>query len=427
MALTVGHTAPHEWDSALFREARLQFERVAEHMNLDQNVRERLALPQRSLAVTFPFRRDAYSDVETVRGYRVQHLLTMGPTKGGIRYAADVNLGEVAALAMLMTWKCAIVGLPFGGAKGGVAVDPTDLSRAEVQRLTRRFTMEIINFIGPDKDIPAPDMGTNEHTMAWIMDTYSTHVGHAEPAVVTGKPPALGGSVARREATGRGLVSLIPLVSSHVGVKPDGARAVVQGFGNVGQYAALAASQLGCQVIGVSDVTGAIHNDEGFDVPAVMRYVEENRGVKGFPDADEITSEELFALECEYLIPAAIGGVINADNAASIRAKIVLEGANGPTTGEADDMLNEAGIMVVPDVLANAGGVTVSYFEWVQDLQNYFWSESEIVARLREIMNRSLSEVLDIATKESVDLRTAALIKGIRRVTEAKLARGIYP
>ncbi len=417
----------HEWDSPLFKEARLQFERVAERINLDQNVKGRLLLPQRSLAVTFPFRRDQYTDVETVRGYRVQHLLTMGPTKGGIRYAADVNLGEVAALAMLMTWKCAIVGLPFGGAKGGVAIDPIDLSRAEVQRLTRRFTMEIINFIGPDKDIPAPDMGTNEHTMAWIMDTYSTHVGHAEPAVVTGKPPALGGSVARREATGRGLVSLIPLVSSHVGVKPDGARAVVQGFGNVGQYAALAASQLGCKVIGVSDVTGAIHNDTGFDIPALMRYVEENRGVKGFPDADQITSEELFALECEYLIPAAVGGVINVGNVGSIRAKVILEGANGPTTAEADDVLNDGGVTVVPDVLANAGGVTVSYFEWVQDLQNYFWSESEIVARLREIMNRSLSEVLDIATKENVNLRTAALIKGIRRVTDAKLARGVYP
>lgn len=416
-----------EWDSPLFHDARAQFERVAELMNLDQNVRERLTLPQRSLAVTFPFRRDEYEDVETVRGYRVQHLLTMGPTKGGIRYAADVNLGEVAALAMLMTWKCAIVGLPFGGAKGGVRVDPTVLSRAEVQRLTRRFTMEIIGFIGPDQDIPAPDMGTDEHTMAWIMDTYSTHVGHSEPAVVTGKPPALGGSVARREATGRGLVSLIPLIGSHLGIPGDGARVVVQGFGNVGRYAALAAAQLGCKVIGISDVTGAIHNDLGFDIADVMRHVDVHRGVKGFEDGDEITPEELLALECEYLIPAAIGGVIHRGNVGSVRAKVILEGANGPTTLEADAALNAAGVTIVPDVLANAGGVTVSYFEWVQDLQNYFWSESEIVARLREIMNRGLSEVIDVAAKHKVDLRTGALIKGITRVTEAKLARGIYP
>jgi glutamate dehydrogenase (NAD(P)+) len=411
----------------MYREARAQFERVADVMDLDANIRERLVFPQRSLAVTFPFRRDEYQAVETVRGYRVQHLLTMGPTKGGIRYAADVNLGEVAGLAMLMTWKCAIVGLPFGGAKGGVAIDPTGLSRAEVQRLTRRYTMEIINFIGPDKDIPAPDLGTNEHVMAWVMDTYSTHVGHAEPAVVTGKPPALGGSVARREATGRGLISLVPLIGSHAGIPTDGARVVIQGFGNVGRYAALAAQQLGCKVIGVSDITGAIHSDLGFEVEKLIRHADENGGVAGYPDADVITSQELFALECEYLVPAAVGGVITGENAGSIRAKAILEGANGPTTGEADAMLNEAGILVVPDVLANAGGVTVSYFEWVQDLQNYFWSESEIVARLREIMNRALSEVIDISTKDGVDLRTAALMKGIRRVTEAKLARGVYP
>ncbi len=417
----------HEWRSPLFREARRQFERVAELMNLDGNVRERLTFPQRSLAVTFPFRRDEYAQVDTVRGYRVQHLLTMGPTKGGVRYASDVNLGEVAALAMLMTWKCAIVGLPFGGAKGGVRVDPTHLSRAEIQRLTRRFTMEIINFIGPERDIPAPDMGTDEHTMGWIMDTYSTHVGHSEPAVVTGKPPALGGSVARREATGRGLVSLVPLVGSHVGVTTEGARVVVQGFGNVGRYAALAAQQLGCSVIAVADVTGAIHSDTGLDIQEVIAHADVQGGVKGYPDADEITSEELFALECEYLIPAAVGGVLNGENAASVRAKVILEGANGPTTGEADAAFRDAGIVVVPDILANAGGVTVSYFEWVQDLQNYFWSESEIVARLREIMNRALSEVLDVAASHNVDLRTAALIKGISRVTDAKLARGIYP
>ncbi|MBT8208777.1 MAG: Glu/Leu/Phe/Val dehydrogenase [Acidimicrobiia bacterium] len=396
-------------------------------MSLDSNIQSRLRTPQRALSVTFPFRRDEYDTVETVFGYRVQHLLTMGPTKGGIRYAHDVNLGEVAALAMLMTWKCAIVGLPFGGAKGGVRIDPRALSRAEVQRVTRRYTMEIINFIGPDQDIPAPDLGTDEHVMGWVMDTYSTHVGHSEPAVVTGKPPALGGTVARREATGRGLVSLLPAAATHVGLKIDGARVAIQGFGNVGQFAALACEQLGCKVIAVTDVTGGLFDESGLDVEKVMAFVEETGGLVGFPDADAMDPAELFALDCEILIPAAIGGVITAANAADVKAKVVLEGANGPTTGAADDILNSNGVFVVPDVLGNAGGVTVSYFEWVQDLQNYFWSESEIVARLREIMNRAFSEVLDISIREKVDMRTAALMKGIWRVTDAKLARGVYP
>jgi len=416
-----------EWDSPLYREAVAQFEQVADLMNLDHNVRERLHTPQRSLLVTFPFRRDDYEDVDTVFGYRVQHLLTMGPTKGGIRYAPDVNLGEVAALAMLMTWKTSIVGLPYGGAKGGVRVDPTGLSRAEVQRLTRRYTMEIINFIGPDRDIPAPDMGTNEHVMGWIMDTYSTHVGYSEPAVVTGKPPSLGGSVARREATGRGLVSLMPATAQHVGLTLDGASVVVQGFGNVGRYAALAAHQIGCRVISVSDITGGVFAAAGLDVPALMDHAEREGGVAGFADADEIDPADVLTLECDFLIPAAIGGVITGTNAADIRARVIMEGANGPTTIEADGMLADAGVFVVPDVLANAGGVTVSYFEWVQDVQNYFWSESEIVGRLREIMNRAYTEVLEIAEARRVNLRTAALIKGIQRVTDAKLARGIYP
>lgn len=416
-----------EWDSPMFHEAVGQFHRVAELMNLETNIRERLSVPQRALIVSFPFRRDEYGIVDTVLGYRVQHLLTMGPTKGGIRYSEDVNLGEVAALAMLMTWKCGIVGLPFGGAKGGVRVNPRELSRAETQRLTRRYTMEIIKFIGPDQDIPAPDMGTDEHTMGWIMDTYSTHVGHTEPAVVTGKPPALGGSVARREATGRGLVSLIPPTAHHVGIKVDGSRVVVHGFGNVGQYAALAATELGAKVIAIADITGAIRNDSGLDIEALMAHVKETGGVAEFADSDKIEPATIFELECEFLIPAAIQGVITGENASRVKAKVILEGANGPTTNSADAILREMGVFIVPDVLANAGGVTVSYFEWVQDLQNYFWSESEIVARLREIMNRAFSEVLDISIREKVDMRTAALIKGIRKVTAAKLARGVYP
>jgi glutamate dehydrogenase (NAD(P)+) len=287
--------------------------------------------------------------------------------------------------------------------------------------------MEIINFIGPEKDIPAPDMGTDEQVMAWLMDTYSTHVGHSEPAVVTGKPPALGGSVARREATGRGLVSLLPSAAHHIGMEVEGAAVAVHGFGNVGRYAALAASQMGTRVVAVSDVKGGLYNGNGLDVEAVMKWVDENSFLEGFPDGDTITNDELFGVECNVLIPAAIGGVVNEANADGITAQLILEGANGPTTAEADDILRGNNVFVVPDILANAGGVTVSYFEWVQDVQNYFWTESEIVGRLREILSRAFNEVLDISVTENVDMRTAALIKGIRRVTQAKLARGIYP
>jgi glutamate dehydrogenase (NAD(P)+) len=308
-----------------------------------------------------------------------------------------------------------------------VRIDPTVLSRSAKQRLTRRDTMEIINFSGPDKDIPAPDMCTDEQVMAWLMDTYSTHVGHTEPAIVTGKPPSLGGSIARREATGRGLMSLLPAVASHLGMTVAGSRVVVQGFGNVGKYAAQGASEMGCKVIAVSDITGAIYNDAGFDISDLTRYVTETGGVSGYRHADALDPGDLLTLDCDVLVPAAVGGVINGDNAPAIKARTVLEGANGPTTTAADEVFRENGVVVVPDVLANAGGVTVSYFEWVQDLQNYFWSEAEIVARLRAIMNRAFSEVLDMAVQRGTDLRTAALIKGIGRVVEAKLARGIYP
>ena len=416
-----------EWDSPLYAEAVATFNRVAELMHLDENVAERLRVPQRAMVVTFPYRRDEYSEVDSLFGYRVQHVLTMGPTKGGIRFAPDVNLGEVAALAMLMTWKCAIVGLPFGGAKGGVRVDPYDLSRAEKQRVTRRYTAEIINFIGPNKDIPAPDMGTDEQVMAWIMDTYSQQVGHSVPAVVTGKPPALGGSVARREATGRGLVSLLPMAALQRGLDVDGARVVIHGFGNVGKYAALAARELGCKVVAISDHTGGFLNEAGIDIPEAIAYVEKNKVLEGFGGADPITNEDLFKVDCDVLIPAAIGGVITPEVAEGMTAKVMLEGANGPTLSSADSILNDKGVFVVPDVLANAGGVTVSYFEWVQDLQNYFWSETEIVGRLREIMGRSFNDVMAVAERENVDMRTAALMKGIRRVSDAKLARGVFP
>ena len=416
-----------EWDSPMYREAVAQFENVAEMINLDDNVRERLTKPQRALVVTFPYRTDEYSKVRTAFGYRVQHVLTMGPTKGGIRYAEDVNLGEVAALAMLMTWKCALVGLPFGGAKGGVRINPRALSRAELQRVTRRYTAEVINMIGPQKDIPAPDLGTDEQVMAWIMDTYSQNQGYAVPAVVTGKPPELGGSVARREATGRGVISLLPSAAARCGVRVDGARVVIQGFGNVGRYAAIAAAELGCRVTGVADLSGAIHNGNGLEVGRLTRHVDRTGGVQGFPGADPIRPDELFALECEVLIPAAVGSVITARNVEEVDTKLILEGANNPTTLEADRVLRDKGVFIVPDILCNAGGVTVSYFEWVQDLQNYFWSENEIVSRLREIMIRAFEDVLVVSIRKKVDMRTAALMKGMERVAAAKLVRGVYP
>ncbi len=411
----------------MYHEAVGQFDRVASLIGLDANIADRLRVPQKSTVVSFPFRRDNYSKVETIFGYRVQHLTTMGPTKGGIRFAPDVDLGEVSALAMLMTWKCAIVGLPFGGAKGGVRIDPMVLSRAELQRVTRRYTMEIIHVIGPETDIPAPDLGTNEQVMAWLMDTYSQHVGHAVPAVVTGKPPALGGSVARREATGRGLMFLVPQAARIADFDPEGATVAIHGFGNVGLYAAIAGDQMGLKVVAVSDISGSVYNPDGLDVPAVQKWVDQNRVLEGYPDADHLASDAVFGLDVDVLVPAAIQGVLTKDNADQVKAKLVIEGANNPTTLEADDSLRERGIFIIPDILANAGGVTVSYFEWVQDVQKYFWTENEVVARLREIMTRAFDEVHSIAIAEDVDMRTAALIKGIRRVADAKLVRGVFP
>ena len=417
----------NEFDSPMYKEAAGQFDRVARLMGLDDNVADRLRVPQKSTMVSFPFRHDTYSEVETLFGYRVQHLTTMGPTKGGIRFAPDVDLGEVAALAMLMTWKCSIVGLPFGGAKGGVRVDPMGLSRAELQRVTRRFTMEIINVIGPETDIPAPDLGTNEQVMAWMMDTYSQHVGHSVPAVVTGKPPALGGSVARREATGRGLMFLVPQAAGVRELDPNDASVAIHGFGNVGRYAAIAGHQMGLKIAAVSDISGAIYNPDGLNVDAVAKWVDENRFLEGYPDADALEGDKIFVLPVDVLVPAAVQNVIRGDNAAEIQASIIIEGANGPTTLEADDILREKEILIIPDILANAGGVTVSYFEWVQDVQKYFWTENEVVARLREIMTRAFSDVHNIAVSEDVDMRSAALIKGIRKVADAKLVRGIFP
>jgi glutamate dehydrogenase (NAD(P)+) len=411
----------------MYKEAAGQFDRVAKMMGLDDNVADRLRAPQKATVVSFPFRHDNYSEVETLFGYRVQHLTTMGPTKGGIRYASDVDLGEVSALAMLMTWKCSIVGVPFGGAKGGVRVDPMGLSRSELQRVTRRYTMEIINVIGPETDIPAPDLGTNEQVMAWMMDTYSQHVGHSVPAVVTGKPPALGGSVARREATGRGLMFLLPQAASVREMDPNALTVAIHGFGNVGRYAAIAGHQMGVRVCAVSDISGGLYNPDGLDIDGVAKWVDENRFLEGYPDADFIDGDKIFALPVDVLVPAAVQNVIRADNADEIQARVIIEGANGPTTLEADEILRGKDVFVIPDILANAGGVTVSYFEWVQDVQKYFWTENEVVARLREIMTRAFSDVHNISINEAVDMRSAALIKGIRKVADAKLVRGIFP
>jgi glutamate dehydrogenase (NAD(P)+) len=416
-----------EWDTSAYRLAVDQLDRTAERMNLQENIWVRLRSPQRAHIVSFPFRRDNYATVETVAGYRVQHLLTMGPTKGGIRYSASTTLGEVAALAMWMTWKCALVGLPFGGAKGGVRVDPDGLSPAELQRVTRRYTAEIIEVIGPERDIPAPDLGTDEQVMAWVMDTYSQQRGYSVPAVVTGKPIEIGGSLGRREATGRGVMTCVLEACRHLQLSLDGARVCVQGYGEVGRTAASIAAEQGARIVGLSDVSGGIHAPRGLDLRAVDRWVAEHRVLRGFPDADAVTNEELLTLPCEILVPAAIGGQITERNADRLACRMIAEGANGPTDLEADAILAERGIFVIPDILANAGGVTVSYFEWVQDAQQLFWSEEEVNQRLIGIMQRAFQDVLALSLREQVDLRSAALQRSITRVAEAKRRRGVFP
>lgn len=416
-----------EWDSPMFRLAQRQFLHAADVMGLDDNIRDRLVFPQRTLLVSFPCRRDAYSEVETVFGYRVQHVLTMGPTKGGIRYHEEVDLGEVGALAMWMTWKCALMHLPFGGAKGGVRIDPTKLSRAELQRLTRRYTMEIVNMIGPDRDIPAPDLGTNAQIMAWIMDTYSQQMGYPVPEIVTGKPVVLGGALGREEATGRGLVYLIQESAAHLQLDLNGATAVVQGFGNVGRNAALFLAECGVRIIAVSDVTTGIHNPNGLALANVIGHVRKTGSLRECPDATEIDNSDMLELECDILVPAALQNQITAHNADRIRCKILAEGANGPTTLEADALLSQRGTFILPDVLGNAGGVIVSYFEWVQNTQEFSWTLEETNDRLRKILCDAFQRTLLRSQRDDLDMRTSALIEGIGRVAQAKLLRGIYP
>jgi glutamate dehydrogenase (NAD(P)+) len=415
-----------EFDSDLYRTALTQLDHVAERLRLDPDIHERLRFPRRALVVSVPVLMDS-GRTEVFIGYRVHHSTALGPTKGGLRYDMEVNLGEVTALAMLMSWKCALMGLPYGGAKGGVRCSPRTMSAREREHLTRRYTAEIMLVIGPDLDIPAPDLGTDEQTMAWMMDTYSMTQGKSVPGVVTGKPLIVGGSAGRREATGRGIVYALYQAAKSLGQELRGRKIVVQGFGNVGAVAARMLWRDGCSVVGVSDYRGGIWNPTGIDIRQLEAHAAESGSVAGFPGADRLTNAELLEQPCDVLIPAAIGSQIRADNAERIKATIVAEGANGPTTPEADELLGERGVTVIPDILANAGGVVVSYFEWVQGLQYYFWKESEITSRLQELMARAFNRVWGAAQKNGVDLRTAALMEGVRRVADAHVIRGLYP
>lgn len=416
-----------EWDSSMFNLAQQQFLGASKLMGLDENIRNRLLFPQRAQIASFPCRKDKYSEVETVFGYRVQHVLTMGPTKGGIRYHEDVNLGEVSALAMWMTWKCALMHLPFGGAKGGVRINPAEFSRSELQRLTRRYTMEFVNMIGPDKDIPAPNMGTNAQVMAWIMDTYSQQVGHTVPEIVTGKPIVLGGSKGREEATGRGLVYLIQEAALHIGIDLKNATAVIQGFGNVGRNAATFMEQLGVKIIGISDVSCGLYNEKGLVLSAIDDHLQKNGTLDGYADASQVSNNELLELECDILAPCALQNQITDQNAPYLKCKMLAEGANGPTSLEADKILWDRNIFVLPDILGNAGGVTVSYFEWVQNTQEFTWTLEMVNERLHQIMVEAFQRTLMRSQRDNVDMRTAALLEGISRVAEAKLLRGVFP
>ncbi len=410
-----------------FQEAALRlFHVAAEHLHLDSGIREKLKWPKRELTVHFPVKMDD-GTIRVFVGHRVQHNVTRGPAKGGIRYHPDVTLEQMRALAALMTWKCAVVNVPFGGAKGGVRCDPKKMSLRELEGLTRRYTTEISVLLGPESDIPAPDLYTNPQIMAWIMDTYSMHKGYSIPGVVTGKPIAIGGSLGRREATGRGVVFTIQEAARHLEIDLSRATAVIQGYGNVGSVVGLLLGELGVRIIAIGDVRGAAFNPKGIDPVKALEHAGKTGSVATFPEADHIGNQELLETPCDILVPAALEGVITKENAPRIRARIMAEAANGPTTPEADPILFANNVYVIPDILANAGGVTVSYFEWVQNLEMLHWSEDDVNRRLRDIMTRSFQEVREIAAKERVDMRTAAYILAVGRVAEATLLRGVYP
>jgi glutamate dehydrogenase (NAD(P)+) len=415
-----------EWDTPLYRTALTQLEQAIPYAEVNESIVERLRYPERAVMVTVPIRREA-GHVEVFPAYRVQHSSVLGPTKGGIRYDPHVTLGECAALAVWMTWKCALLRLPYGGAKGGVRCNPRALSSTELQRLTRRYTSELRGVIGPQEDIPAPDMATNEQTMAWIMDTYSMQVGYAVPEIVTGKPIALGGSLFRHEATGAGVVMVIERACERLGWKLSEQSCVVQGFGNVGGIAAQELVAKGATVLAVSDISGGVYSPNGLDLGVLRAWIADHGSLEEYPDAQHVSNTELLELPCDLLVLAALEDQITAQNAPRLDTKLVVEGANGPTSIEADAILAERGILVLPDVLTNAGGVTVSYFEWVQDLGRLFWTRDEIRARLADKLADAFDRVWQLADEKGISLRQAALVAGINEVAGALKARGIYP
>jgi glutamate dehydrogenase (NAD(P)+) len=410
---------------SIFNAMLQEFDGAARLLGLDPGIWKILTNPKRQIAVSCPVQMDN-GDIEVFTGYRVQYNITLGPAKGGIRYHPDVTLDEVTALAAWMTWKCAVAHVPFGGGKGGIICDPTRMSRRELEALTRRYVAEIIDAIGPDKDVPAPDVNTNDQIMAWVMDTYSMHVGYTATAIVTGKPIEMGGSLGRREATGRGVTIVTREAAKHLGFDINGATVAVQGFGNVGSVSADLLARLGAKIVAVTDWRGGVHNPKGLDIPRMLDYARQHRSIDGFPDGDPIDNPQLFALDVDVLVPAALENQITMENAPVIRAKVVSEGANGPTTPDAHRHLHDRGVVVIPDILANAGGVTTSYFEWVQDRHGYFWTEAEVNQRLEAKMVEAFQDVLDTALRYKTDLRTGAYIVAINRVATVTRMRGMY-
>lgn len=402
-----------------------RFDRAAQLLDIDRGLYKIIQYPMREVTVYLPVQMDD-GRIEVFTGYRVQHSIARGPAKGGIRFSPDVNLDEVRALAAWMTMKCAVVNIPFGGAKGGVKCDPHRLSERELEKITRRYTAEILEILGPEKDVPAPDMNTNEKVMAWIMDTYSMHARQTVTAVVTGKPASLGGSRGRREATGRGVMIMCQQAAKWLDFDLSKSRVIVQGFGNVGSVSAMLLHRLGCKIVGVSDIQGGIYNENGLDIDAVLKHVQQNRFLAGYEGGQQVDNRDLLELPCDILIPAALEDQINASNAGRIQARIICEGANGPTSIEGEKILDERGIIVIPDILANAGGVTVSYFEWVQDRMGYFWREDVVNERLEDVLVPSFHEVVDYSQRFRVNLRTAAYMLGIQRVVDTIKMRGIY-
>ena len=410
---------------SVFGDGIAYFNEAAALLELDSTMRAILTHPTRQIIFSIPFQRDN-GEFEVYTGYRVQYSFARGPAKGGIRFHPGVTLDEVTALAFWMTWKCAVVDLPFGGGKGGVTCDPSKLSQGELERITRRYAAELVEVVGPDKDVPAPDVNTNPQTMAWFMDTYSMHMRQAVPGVVTGKPLAIGGSKGRVEATGRGVMICGMDEMKNLGMKPEETRIVIQGFGNVGMWAARLFEQRGCKVVGISDVTGAYYNEKGIDIGNAVAHTEEHHNLDGFRGGEKISNSELLVADCDVLVPAALEKVLTAENAAKIKAKLIVEGANGPTTPDADRIFNERGITVIPDIMANAGGVTVSYFEWVQDKMGYFWKLSEVNERLEDTLITNFHELRGIAQRHRIPYRTAAYMIAIDRVVQALKLRGVY-